>query len=357
LPDALPSELNNYGNYITNKISGFVKRKYTFHNKNSLSLNATSGYSGVLVKEKNINTFFITPELDLRINYSIHYRKMQPFFIFSISQSQAALYELSTYLRPLSNTIYSRHKNIQQPLKLAKLDYFQSWYWATNIYSSLQLSFYKNFSSFATITNINNFVNSETDSIVNIPTYNFNISSSQQIPSLFLKALIRITTGFTQNTILLSNNSKILFGLNRNCFFNLSIRKNWHRKYYIDLRSEINFNNFKLPENLSGRISPNVLNLKNALVQRIAFNKKMYLSASASIFSNNLFTNNKTTFPFVDAEYNIKLSKSPVTLTFRGENLTNTKRFYNNFNTPDSQSFSNVPLVKRRIFVSCKYNL
>ncbi len=357
LPGVAPTDLNNFGKYTINKISGSLKRNYTFINENTLSLDAATGFSNAVIKEKSNHTSITTPEYDLHISYRTHFLKTQPFIDFYISQSQAAPYELFTYLKPISGTYYSKHQNLRQPLKTAKIEYTQPLGLLDGSHGNFRLSYSRNFSSFASINTVNNFLSFESDSIVNVPTYSFNISTSQQIPSLVFNAVIRLNAGFTQSSVLIANSGQILSGQSNNTFINLSFRKNWNRKYYIDLKSDINLNNFKLPKSIAGSISPKVLNFKNSLAQRFVFNKKMYVRVNSSVFSNNLFTDNRASFLFVDVEYNIKMPKSPVAFTIRGENLSNTKFFYRSYTYSSAQSFYNVPLIKRRVFISFKYDL
>ncbi|MEO5942377.1 MAG: hypothetical protein ABIP30_02550, partial [Ferruginibacter sp.] len=358
LTDVAPIDINNKGNYIINKLGGALKKSYSFSKQKSISINISAGLSKVAIKENNNNNNFITPEYAAKFMYQNPTKSLLPFFDLAYSHSQAAPYQLFSYLKPSSVSYYIKNENIQQPLKSLTASIFRHLAISKNNYNgNLSINFTQNFSSFAYISSVKNFVDFTKDSIVNIPTYNFNIATLQQIPSLLLNSVIDINAGFIKSSNLIANKGQLFTGYATIINVSFGIRKNWNKKYYVNLKSALSYSNNKYPSSITGFISPKILNFKNSLTQRIKINKDMYLLNSISIFSNNLFTKQKASFPFVDLEYYYKIKNSPLAFTLRGENLSDTKYFYRNFDSFISQSFYHVPLIQRRVFISCKYDL
>ena len=358
LPKIAPAEFNNHGNYVVNKIRGNASKKIKFNRYSNLSLNSNYGFSAVSLAENNSRSSFITPEYDLKLNYIPFTGKAIPFLDAFFVQQQLMPYQLHQYERPTSSNAYKQYSNIKLPLRHYELSYSQRWNWPHNFSSSnISLTYFRYLTSPAYLNAINNFVQTVKDSIVNKPTGYFNITAINEIPSVFFNALIHIQMGYTSSSSLFVSAAQMLTLKAQSSFFNLSIRKNWKRKYFIDLKSNLNFNTYKLSASLAGSISPKVLNLKNSITQRFWLNKQVNILINTGYFSHNLFTHKNASFTFLDTECNLKLKKMPIAFTLRGENLSNEKYYYSNNNEISIQSFYRIPLIKRRIFLSMQYDL
>lgn len=206
------------------------------------------------------------------------------------------------------------------------------------------------------IYSYNSFFQYQNNIIVNDATASTTLYFSHQIPSLFLNALVDFGVTYNLTSGLQKFNEEVL--KTKYSFFNanISIKRNWNKRYFVRLNST--FGNYinKFPLAIQGSAANRVSNFKMAFYQRMVLNKQWNIISNMNFFQNNLFTPNKANFLIADIECNYKFKTKPLFLSLRVDNLTDEKNFYTFSNSIFSQSFGTIPLIRRNFYASVRYN-
>ena len=168
--------------------------------------------------------------------------------------------------------------------------------------------------------------------------------------------MINADAGFASYNNLLSYNGEVVKNPYTFYYISLSLKKNWQRKYFIKLVSRYTAYRLMVPSGFKGGISNNVSNLYTLFSQRLQIKKNINIVANLSMYQNNIFSTNKSSFVFADMECNLKLKNQPLFFSVRIENLTNQKNFQSFNNSNLIQSFYSVPLIPRSIFAGVRFN-
>jgi hypothetical protein len=354
-PVVQPGLFSNSGQYSISRFLGDIRKNFQITSKIPLNISLTYGAAASTRREQTNKNTFVTPEYAIGISqiYPIN-KRLLAFFDASYAQSQADAHQLQSILYPSAINTYKRYANVEEPIRKAFLNYALKWDWPHNL-SSSSVSFFINhyFSGFVPLNNLNSIVAIQTDSLVAKPTGTFGINTLNTIPSLFLGALLNIEAGYTQTSSYTHTGIELYNTKISNYLMKVSIRKNWNRKYFINLSADGSLSHFKSPI-ANNPISPDVMNVKLSLMQRLpigAFN----IIANTSAFNNNISTPNENFFLFADMQVEYKPEKRPVSFAARVDNITNVQNYRSYYNSILSQSFYTVPLIGRNFSFSIRY--
>ena len=205
-----------------------------------------------------------------------------------------------------------------------------------------------------TYNTYNSFIGFTDTYLLDKSTSNKFIGFSVSVPSLLLNAMIEFNASYSSNNFLISSGNAI-FETSFN-YYDLffSFKKNWNRKYFIRLSSNLFTTVSNLP-NTASNAGNKVASLKSAVYQRLLINKQMNLVSTFNLYNNNLFTINRANFLIADMEWNYQWKQSPLSFSLKGENLFNEKNYYNYSNSVLAQSFTTIPLIGRSIYASVRY--
>ena len=150
--------------------------------------------------------------------------------------------------------------------------------------------------------------------------------------------------------------SKVLNNKTSQINTELSLKRSWNKVYQIKLMSNasLNLTHTSLKQFHTG-FNKQVLNIKNTLAQKLIINKQLNLILTAENYTNNIFTGYKNTFTFLELKGHYNVSPK-LNMGILFSNITNVKSYQYFINTPLMQSFSNIPLIPRSIFITVGYN-
>lgn len=353
-----PIFLNNLGNFSVKSATVNYTKAMKFVFREPFLFKADLGLSNTSVEEhNNLNNF-----TNMIIKTAVtHNHKFFDRFSgranASFSQQPLEPDRLYGGYYPSSLTSFKQNKGVSTPLKKLHFDYNIGWEWPNDlstssigIFSDIRLN------NMLSSNSYNSFFLYTTHSIVNNGTRNISFYISSQVPSLLLNALINVDVSHSLTDGLLRYNNEVLTSDYSYFSANLSIKKNWNKRYFIKFNSLFSTFNTKVPVSLKGGISSKVSGLRTTFYQRLVLSKQLNIISNVSVFQNNLFTPNKADFLLADIECSYKLKNKPVFFTIRAENLTDEHNFFMFSNSTLSQSFSAIPLIRRNYYLSARYN-
>ncbi|MCU0322965.1 MAG: hypothetical protein MUE72_11145 [Chitinophagaceae bacterium] len=350
---------NNTSTYRTTVIEGYLKKSIRTAFSEIASFNINAGLSSASIKENGNTQNFTTPLFRLSVTNSQKIKQRITLFnTVSYNYNQLPIYQLQRQVFPTGINSYRQYAGISKPLSTLVITNNTHWKWPNSISTSgISFQFFKNFFSPINRNGYINFVQSQTDSFTNISTNMYAISSSSSIPSIFFAGLIDIELLLGQSDILLQQDDNVVKGTVKNYYIKLGYKRNWKKKYYLMFSTKYETNAIRLPNQVSATLSPNAIHIISSIKNRYLIKKGMSVELNASLINNNLSTPNYKAFTFIDLSFELKLPDFPFFITIRGENLGNESYYYSLTNSPISQSFYSVPLVKRNLFLGIRYEL
>lgn len=356
-PVIQPVDFNNSGHYSISRFSGDLRKKIQITSAIPLNLSLSYGAAASTIEEDADSHTIVTPEYAVAISqmYTIN-KKLIASFDANYSQSQADASQLQGLLYPSAINAYKKYANVNEPLRKAAFNYALTWSWPNSV-STSSVAFFMNyyFSGFIPLNNLNSIVSIQTDSLITKPVGTIGVSTTHTIPSLFLGALLNLNASYNQTSGYIAMGDALNSTKISNYQLQVAIRKNWNRKYFIKFSADGTFSRFNTSSgNAKGPVSPDVVNMKLSLMQRVPIGS-FNIIANTSAFSNNMFTPNKNFFLFADLQIEYKPQGKPLSFAVRVDNITNVQYYRSYFNSVLSQSFYSVPLISRNFSVSLRY--
>lgn len=317
------------------------------------------GLNLISLRESQQTENFSIPLINANITSSHPITKtLSGFLTAEFVQKAADIYELQQRAYPVSISSFRQRANIMTPVRYGGLGYNFSWTYPKSLNTGLVSATYGNyFSGFVPINSFTRFVQITKDSIVNRNTFYLFLTTQQKFAVVFLKAVVGLNASYSMNANLIEKDGLLYKNYINNYELILTLKKNWNRKYFITFSGIYNESNRNLPKVIKGDISTKASNFRTSLLQRVPINSQANIVAYIAMLNNNIFSPNKASFIFADVEINYKLKKKPLTITVKGENLTNQKFYFSNTNTTLSQTFYSIPLILRNIFICLRYEL
>jgi hypothetical protein len=350
---------NNYQQHnILSSINGFLFNK---KDGSKISYDLRTGLTRTLVNEQGLKNEFNTLVASANVMYFANLFKYTSN-VLNISFTQNALdftTNVPSVYQPKSIENYNRTIAQNYALKYFTINNTTGFLWHnSSAQSSLNFSYTHAFNNFVHLNLYKNFLNLSTDSLVTAGTNNLSLSANHRIVSLLLNALIEIKAFTTSSTFLFLNENNIYKSINNSASLQISLKKNWNKKYYITLSSRYDIQKNKLPADIiSQNIQSKSGNLISGIKQRFLFFKGFNFILDTKHIYNNMHTSFLKDFLFIDAETNFKLPKTPLNFTIRAENFINVNNYSVTYNYVDRQLISSIPLIGRNIFASIRYEL
>lgn len=361
IPENRPEAFNERGTYIRNTLSTKLSGEFKFKGARSLYYAVSVGLNQNSIVEETIDRNLVIPELlaNVMFNPSL-FKSHSDNLIVEYVQSDNSFSRLNTILLPQSVTSFARNSLTNKTLKNLKAEYSLNLNKLTSLTSTnVSISYNRKFNNRVIDGRYLGFLYFSSDSVVSRPTNEFRLSTNNKIPSLLLNAVIELDASLSHVPYLFSYQQTVFEGSNTELLARFALKKNWHQRYYIILsslyRSVLNKRpalNASSPEQ-SNRFE----NFSAGLKQRVLITKDINIVADANLIYNNLGSVNEMRFLLIDAEFNWKIRKSPITLSFKGENLTDRRSYFVAYNGVASQTTSLVPMIGRNFFcaVRCEF--
>lgn len=355
-----PEGYNNIGNLRVTSLKGNFQNRINLL-KLPVLVKADFGISNAHRKEKTVGSTFSIPIYNLEVNTKRDLgKKFSSLFDLSFSQKQAEPYQLYSILLPDMINSFHRYLNVDLPIRNLSSYLGLGYAWPKRNYfysTSLLIDFTRNYSGFTSLTNLDNFASFGADSLVRNPVNNYSIYVFTSINSFDNKSLNDFSIGMHKNQRFISHSQKLLLSDALLYFFNIGLKRNWGKTYFINLKGNSTFITTQLPKELSHELEENIFDFKSSLSQRIAVSKHSNIVLTTEWYDHNIFTSRQKSFLFMDAEFNITIPQKHLSFILRFQNITN-QRYYNSWDEGTLyQNFYAVPLIKRNVFVSVRYEL
>jgi len=335
-----------------------INKSFKFILKQSFTASMDLGWVNSSTRNQQDSISFSTPTLNINLVQS---HKLLKIFTGRLEASfiQSALQPEDFYQEyfPSSLTSFQKNVNINKSVKRINFNYGLAWRWSGD------LSF-GSFYGYASRQVGNNLITNRyvglisysIDSMSNRGINTIGVLLDSQIPSLLLGALINVGAGYHQYTTLLVSKGNVNVIDNSFLSFDFSIKKNWNKKYFIKLNSSFIGYGSRLPGNISGSANSKVAYILYRFNQRFVFNEQLNLAANLNFYQNDFFGVSNENILLCDLEGNYKFGKHPIFLTLKVDNITNEKTYFRFNRGNQSQSFDAIPLIKRNVFISLRYN-
>ncbi|MCC8408536.1 hypothetical protein LJ707_06310 [Mucilaginibacter sp. UR6-1] len=355
-----PAFVNNSGTYKSSSVTGQLNGRYKYSNKRQLSYRITFGLNRLQRTEALSARTNFYPEFNMILSGATNFLKeLNDYLTISYDYVPPQVYELFSINLPQLPSLIRRNAANRPGIKSFTANYSFSLLKKQDL-SSLNINtFYtRYFNSPVFAVGYNNFLPIITDSVVNDGRNEYGLSGNFKVPSLALMAVIEMDAGFSSASYFFTSNTRIAQGTNYQLSFKTSLKKSWHKMYYITLSGT-----YSETINRSRGIATASLQynrfgtLIGAVKQRLVYSKNFSAIFNVQFANTGLYADRqKGSFLLLDSELNYKFkATSPVTITLIGENLTD-QRYYNiASNGVASQLVSAIPLIGRNFFVSAKF--
>jgi hypothetical protein len=348
---------NNFGKYDTYAIKGKTQKVFRIF-KLPFRADVEYGITTNLIKENNTTAHFTNALLNLSINQKRKFGKKIDGSL-DLSYKKNPVPPINFFQIPLPNSFsgFSQHMIPKGSINGINATYGFSYNFKSvmpTLYMSINYS--QNFNGYVNSNNFNEFIQIARDSFVRKSTSNFGIYMNYSIPFLFLRTLIEIDASFQNHNLLYNIDKEIKKGKIRNYYATLRLKKNWNKRFYLVFTGSYSQNQNVLPNSLlTNDVNTMIHNLKLNLQPKWLISQKINILINGSYYLNNLFSQNLSTFPFLEAVCNFSFPKVPFGFTVRGQNLTQTKSYVLNNISAFNQNITTIPLLKRNLQLAVRY--
>jgi len=351
-----PKGFSNNGNYYTSSAIGYARKtinvfKLPFSVKGEYGF-GTSGKSGISTIHYNHLLYSLAVNNQSKIGKSF-LGKFDAFY----SQHQLDANKLYSIFLPVSMNTFHRNLNVGIPLKTLDASYNIAFSWKPQLVLGLYADYNTNFSGWSSINDLYQFIQATSDSLTNKPLNNFSLHFNTNTFSFKNDFHFSTDLGYNKGQRFIENNNNLLKTNITLLYVSTTLSANWKKAYFISMDALYSNIGFKLPSLLQTQISQNVSDIKVSLSQRVAVNNHSSVTFNTDFFDKNIFTAHQLSFLIADVEYHYTISKSPLSFTFKLQNITNQTRYNYIDNSPLIQNFFAIPLIKRNIFLTVRYQL
>jgi len=351
-----PKGYNNQGKYYTSSAVGYTRKTIRLF-KQFFSVKGEYGF-GTANKSEDSSSHFSHLLYSLDANTQNKFGKyFNGKFDVSFSQRQFEAYKLYGILLPNYTNNFHNNLNVGLPFKMFNTSYNLSVSWKPQFVVGLYAMYGTNFSGLSSINHLRQFIQFSSDSFTRRPLNNYFVSFNTNIFSLKHHFHFSADIGYNVTQRFIQSQSNLLKTNSSIFYINTTLTKSWRKIYFIEMNANYTNIGFKLPVALQTQVAQNVSDIKASLSQRVAINKHSNVVLVTDFFDKNMFTSHHLSFLIADAEYNFTIPKSPLSFAIRLQNITNQTKYTYIDNSPLIQSFFSIPLVKRNIFVSVRYEL
>ena len=359
LADTSINSFNNKGWYKTNTFSGTTGKSFKFF-RLPVSAVFQYGIAGTQIKEPSKAINFTTPVYNLKLSQKTKYgENFEANFNLSYSNTNSLQSQLSEILLQRSFNSFHRGNINRGALTSLSANYSLGFdLIKKSQFVFLNFIYTNNLSGYVSGNSYNQFVQLTVDTFVRKPRSVYGFSLNYSIPSLFKKYQFVLDGGFFYNDIIYKQSTDLLNG---NLFYqhwHLTIKRNWDKKYFLTLDGDYTGFNNKHPDGF-GKIksSNNLSNLKIALKQKLFVSKRLNILLNAESYRNNFLNVTQSQLFFAETGCDFSFPKFPIMFSIKGANLLNVKTFSTVQITPLYQSFNAIPLIRRNLFISFRYEL
>ncbi len=360
IPDYNKTDFLGNGKYQIGKMynSSFTSIKL-FGKQTDVKLDF--GVSNVKIEEPNINyrkeIFQALYNIELNQKRKLS-EKILSLIDLQYSQSPQKLYQTATAIYPSAVAQFRTRKNSTFPTREFSADYKLFFLLKKYTRYNLLFNYTTNFINHIYTPLYKGFVLVSTDSMIKKVANSFVINSEVSFPWLFLKAKITIGGSFSINQSFINYKNELLTANIIRENLNLEVKRNWNKKIFLKFNSNLQANTNKFPKEIKNESVLKSIDFINTLALRFHIGHNTDIKLSGEYLQNNLYTDNEYIGFFSDLETSYTIPKKKLTLSIKLENITNQEKYFSlSTYSALSQSFFSIPLIKRNIFASIRYEL
>lgn len=345
------------GKYNISDLSGSYSKGFILINRNLFST-LSLGLSQLRQTENQKVFHTFRPLVSISITGRKQYSKfVSDGFDIAYEQKIIPLYRINSIYFPAALTEFYSYKNnnfFQRSLTSSyRLSAFFRGYSSANI----TVSIIKDFTGIALNPVYSGFFSEHIDSITNKGNLSLIMTPEITFPSIFLNAKIKVGINFIKNNgLILISGSVLKTNFFTNTLF-IEIKRNWQKKLFLQINSLVKYSNSKTLSDI-GNLKSNFSNLINQISFHYILSSNLSLFSKGQLFQNNIFSNRSASFIFWDLQATHTLKNKRLSLSFKLNNILNEKVFYTlGTNTDIQQSFLSLPLIKRNLYLSIRYEI
>lgn len=190
-----------------------------------------------------------------------------------------------------------------------------------------------------------------------VPNYSAGINLNYSHASVPLRMLFNFFIyGSTASKIYLNENLPHKYTSNF-IYSNLSLKKNWKRKYFLESKSNLTVTSSKIPIQTNKSFNNTVVSFNSSIIQKYILKNSTNFRLEAGYFNNDALGKEKKSFFYIDAEVQFEIPRIPFQFTINLQNITNQQYLSNNNIEPFYQSIYTMPLVERNLLFRIRYEL
>lgn len=357
--DTVLSSFSNKGIYKLYSVNAGYQQSIRL-GKLDVQLMPSVGYFGANARNDNSVTHFRYPVYSMlaTVKKSFSY-KLKSVFKVSAEQQAIEKHQVSNLMLPQSVLSFKQTLPGTKPLRFingsASLAHFAI-FPKHSFSNQLSISMVRNFRTAISANRLYNFVQLGVDSFANRASNQFSIYSSSNINQLKSGALYTFGGGVTWSKGFLNVNSQPIESRYLFAYYYLSAKANVKKKYFMEINGYHFFSNVSYPSYLSFR-TLNIPSARLQLEQRVVFLKQLNFIFNTEYFNGNLKAASGQSLFFADAELALNMPKKNMFISLKVENLANQKYYFTNESTLLGNRMYRLPIVKRNVFFSLRYNL
>jgi len=358
LPDLKQVNLSNVGKYAIRSIWGKHNSRLNLL-KQPANVKLQYGFAQTQTTEQQQTYMYKFPIGSVEIDQKFKLTKlMNASFAMKYNQTVVPIHQLHQVVLPSAVQSFRSNLAVDKPQKsfVATAGINQNWKRNFNI-STLVLMYNKQLNGFVSTNLYNDFVSIHTDSFMNRGSQYFVISINNNIHSLWLRAKLQVSGSVTFSNRFINTSNGIVPANFEYYSLIFWLKKNWNKKYFIQLEHYYYATVNKLKDELNTNISRTTLHQRTLFKQRWAVNNNMNLILNTEWYNNNIGTKSRASFLFMDAEWNYAIPKKSYSFSVKMENMTNQPFYFTFDNSATAQSLFRIPLVSRFIMASVRLEL
>jgi hypothetical protein len=324
------------------------------------STSVTAGMADIITAESPDQKNYLMPILIFGISQKSKILKTgENRLEVKYEQAPLNIYSYRSNIYPTGIVMFEQKNNNGLPNKKISLGHDINLFTlgATSLFFTQSLAL--NFTNFITTPVYSGIVFISSDSVIsNRVTRNYFNRLTYSFPIVFLKTKCTISGGISLSENFINIGNKI--ELNHFNLKNLSVelKRNWHRKVYLTLKSDISFLNNHLLGIIGNDGFKPTLNLVNTISLKTKMTNTLESNLIADFIQNNIGSLQSVSAVFADYELVKTFKKNKISLRLKLENIFDQKQYLVvNRYLAVYQSIYTIPLVRRNILCTVRIGL
>jgi len=346
---------SQYGNYSVYNITANLSRSFHFILKSPFSFAASFGIDQIKATQQNEKSDWMNEvgHITLSNRHELS-KKVNGEFRFSLNKNAVEINRLNQFFYPTALTNYEKYSNPQlQPLNFSTLYSFALTPFNDLTRLSFLIVYNRNLRSQINNSTYDRFLQYNDISVISTATHNINFVSGISYPALWANALFDFSATYNLGDRLMLYNNNIVKSKFSYSLIGITFKKNWEKKTYLKINPGLLTQSSKLPVAASNNT---VSTFRLDINGRYVISPSVNISSNAKLLIQNIGKPSQANFMLLDFEVNYNFKHKPLFLSLRADNLTNQRNYYYYYNSDQLLNFGTIPLIKRNVYLSAKYN-